>query len=116
MAAQELSSAIAEGIRSGLDRKAGQVPFQIALQRSNRTIATHRFQVEAGERDGVQIAAQCGSTAGIGSRQTFRRRFRRELVGGERHHAAPERAFAGEKFVQDHAERIDVRRRAHRLP
>ena len=108
VALDELAQQVRARGRMRQHRTALQVTFQIGGQRAGVAIAPFRLGVQRLEHDGVQVAAQAPFAHAFGQVVAAcgqRRRPARRIAL---------RTLAQQQFVQQHAQRIHVRRGGHR--
>ncbi len=103
VASRQLDAALPERRRPGLDRVAGEKTLKVLDQSLGRAIAPGRLLVEAVQADGLEVAGDPG----------YQPRRRHDLVVSDLtqrlHRRFPlEWRTAGQHFVEDRAQRIDV--------
>ena len=122
MTVDEFAEAIADAVAPRRNRLAGEIALQIARERIGGRVAARRIAAHRGDDDGVEIAAQMaradrrGVVGDAAGQRNRRRRIERALRGIAIDIVAQiVRPLAREQFEQHDAERIDVRRGAHRI-
>ncbi len=94
--------------RPGDDRQAGDKPFEIVRQMASGGIAEGRILFETFQANRLEIARHVATQLSRRSRFFGRQTSQRVDIG---------RAFdgtaAGQQFVKDHSQRINIRRRSH---